>query len=113
MTFDNEKTELKQKQERIIRILHSLKAVIAPAITAGKDAISIIVRLESELNDIFNNDTVEKKNGAWQDLINQKLLSCQDNLVEKTNELNDKLIQLTVRVNNLESHCYKEEYNEP
>ena len=62
MTFDNEKMELNQKRERIIRILHTLKAVIAPAITAGKDAISIIVRLESELNDLFDNDTVEKKN---------------------------------------------------
>lgn len=112
-TFDNEKTELNQERERIIRTLHILKTVIAPAITAGNDAISILVRLESELKDIFDNDTVEKKNDTWQDLINQKLLSCQDNLVDKTNEIYDKLTQLTVKVNNFESNCYKEEHNEP
>jgi len=52
----DDKAELKQKQRKIINILHTLKSVITPILKAGEDAITIIDRVESELKEIFDKE---------------------------------------------------------
>lgn len=63
----DDKAELKQKQEKVLRILYTLKAVIAPIVTAGKDAIKIINSVESELNEIFYREKITHEKGRERD----------------------------------------------